>query len=269
MLSQDRASAYLERIGFEGSVACDAETLGRLVFAHQCAVPFETVSIYRSGKAPSLDVDALYEKVVVRRLGGFCFELNKLFEELLRTLGFDARPYLCRAVRGRQVRMPINHRGIGVSLDGVLYFVDVGFGGPMAAGALALLDGQEQLIDGERYTPWLGEDGWWRIDRVTRSEMDLFDDAAPVRRQTELELLDAAVEDVDFNALNVAFSSPGTLFRDHMVVNLRTRAGHRALKDYVLTLRESGEKTVIELADDAALACALERYFGMVFPEMD
>lgn len=267
MLTQEQASAYLDRIGFEGEVRVDEPTLSAITFAHQCAVPFETVSIYRSnvGAVPALDVAALYDKVVTQRLGGYCFELNKLFEELLRALGFDARPCLCRAVRGREARMPINHRGVGVALDGVFCFVDVGFGGPMAAGALALLDGEEQIVEGERYTPQLGEDGWWRIDRQTRSALDLFDDGAPARRQTELEVCEAAVEDIDFNALNVAFSLPGTLFRDHMVVNLRTRRGHYALMDHKLTVREDGCKRVEEIADDAQLAEVLRTYFGMVF----
>ena len=265
MLSNEQVSRYLERIGFSRAVELDVATLSELVFAHQCAVPFETVSIHRSGEVPCLDVEVLYDKIVTRRLGGYCFELNKLFEELLRALGFDVRPCLCRAVRGRDARMPINHRGMVVLLDGVLHFADVGFGGPMAAGALALEAGAEQVIDGEHYTPQLGGDGWWRIERMTRSKLDLFDDGAPVRRQVELEVCEAAVEDIDFNALNVAFSQLGTLFRDHMVVNLRTREGHRALMDYRLTCRERGEKRVVDLEDDEQLACALRDQFGMVF----
>ncbi|MDO4290828.1 MAG: arylamine N-acetyltransferase [Eggerthellaceae bacterium] len=273
MLTADQVKRYLERIGCaadadrfgSGALACDMETLSRLTFAHQCAVPFETVSIYRSGKVPCVEVDALFDKLVTRRLGGFCFELNKLFEELLRTLGFDVRPCLCRAVRGRDGRMPINHRGILALIDGAERFADVGFGGPMAAGALTLVDGAEQAINDEHYTPRRGGDGWWRIDRVTRSSFDLFDDAAPVRRQTELEVCEAAVEDIDFDALNVAFSQPGTLFRDHMVVNLRTTCGHKSIMDYKLTLRENGHKRVVELADDAELARALDEHFGMVF----
>lgn len=112
MLDERRVEAYLKRLAFDKPITCDRATLDALTFAHQCSIPFETVTLHRSGRAPSLEVDAIFDKVVTRRLGGYCFELNKIFEELLRALGFDARPALCRAVRGRDGRMPINHRGI-------------------------------------------------------------------------------------------------------------------------------------------------------------
>ncbi len=263
MFTQDQVQAYLDRIGFAGTPANDKETLDELVFCHQKSVPFETYDVHVFGQAPSLDEDAIYDKIVTRRRGGYCFELNKAFELLLAGLGFEARPVLSRAVRGRDGRMPINHRGLLVALEGVDYSLDVGFGGPMPAGALALVDGQEQLIRGELYTPRRVDDTWWAIERITRSKRDFFDDGVPERRQTELELCTAKVEDIDFGPLNTAFSQPGTLFRDFIVCNRRLEDGHHALKDYVLTIRDKGQKTVVEFADDDELKAGLLTYFGM------
>lgn len=265
MLNADQTRAYLDRIGVEGTPEPSRQALDELVRRHQMSVPFETVGLHRSGATPALDVDSLFDKVVARRRGGYCFELNKLFHELLLSLGFDARPCLCRAVRGREGRMPINHRGIVVELDEGTLSADVGFGGPMPAGAILLASGEDQLIAGETYAAVRDGHAWWRIERVTRAAADLYDDEVPERRQVELELCSAPVEEVDFDALNQFFSQPGTLFRDHEIVNLRTPGGYLGLKDGVLTIRENGRKSVIELDDPAAVDEALRERFDLAY----
>src|SRR5712671_3170173 len=80
--------AYLQRINYAGSLAPDNETLRLLHLAHLRTVPFENLSIH-TNDAIVLDDDALFEKIVVRRRGGFCYELNGLFAALLRELGFE------------------------------------------------------------------------------------------------------------------------------------------------------------------------------------
>ena len=103
-LSAPQVRAYLDRIGL-ASMPADAapsvELLDALIRAHQLSVPFSTADIAGRGIAPSLELDALYKKIVEDRHGGFCFELNMLFDKLLLSLGFDARPCLSRSVRGR------------------------------------------------------------------------------------------------------------------------------------------------------------------------
>lgn len=264
VLGKEQVAAYLERIGFGGEVSLDKETLDELVFCHQKSVPFETYDTHVLAVVPELSEEALYDKVVVRRRGGYCFELNKIFQLLLEALGFEARPILSRAVRGRDARMPINHRGMLVRLDGVEHAVDVGFGGPMPAGSLRLVDGEEQRVRGELYTPRKIDASWWAIERITRADKDLFDDAVPERRQVELELCTVVVEEIDFNALNTAFAQPGTLFRDHLVCNLRTDKGHRALMDNRLTIRDDGCKSVVDFATREELCAGLRECFGMV-----
>lgn len=263
MLNDNQAQAYLDRIGFACDPQIDHKTLDDLVYHHQSSIPFETVTLHRSGNTPSVEVDTLYGKIIERRFGGYCFELNKLFSELLTALGFNVQPRLSRAVRGRETRMPINHRGIIVHMDGKTYSVDVGFGGPMPAGALLLEDESEQNIRGELYIPVRVDHAWWNIDRITRSAQDLYDDEVPERRQTELALCTAHVDELDFDSLNHFFSQPGTLFHDHEIVNLRTEDGYLGLKDGVLTRRAGGKKEVIQLPDRDAVDDVLESTFGM------
>ena len=84
-----RVAEYLERMAYDGPTDPTEETLRRLHHAHLLAVPFENLDIHLD-RPIVLDVDALFEKVVRRRRGGFCYELNGLFGWLLGELGFDA-----------------------------------------------------------------------------------------------------------------------------------------------------------------------------------
>ncbi len=263
MLTVSECERYLQRIGYVGGVTPSIGNLQQLMVAHLTHIPFETVRLHRSGIEPDLDVGVLYERVVERGQGGYCFELNKLFQELLETLGYDVRPVLCRAVRGRDGRMPINHRGIIVTLDDGQYSADVGFGGPMPAGALMLAPSKEQSICGETYIAERTDHAWWKIDRVTRAASDFFDDGLPPRRHTELELCSASVEDIDFDALNLSWVRPGTLFHDHEIVNLRTDDGFKGFKDGVLTVKRGADKIITECPDDATVDAVLLEHFGL------
>ncbi len=78
---------YLRRINYRGSDAPTLATLQALHETHLLAVPFENLSIH-TGEPIILHEDALYDKIVRRRRGGFCFELNGLFAALLRAMGF-------------------------------------------------------------------------------------------------------------------------------------------------------------------------------------
>ena len=119
--------AYLERLNYTGPLAPSAETLCLLQVAHLRTVPFENLSIH-SGEPIVLDDDALFEKIVSRRRGGFCYELNGLFAALLRALGFDvamlsAQVANAEGMFGREFA----HMTLMVTLA-ERWLVDVGFG---------------------------------------------------------------------------------------------------------------------------------------------
>jgi len=78
--------AYLERIGYTGAREPTAGLIRRLHRAHMLAVPFENLDI-QLGRPIELSVPAFYDKIVRRRRGGFCYELNGLFGWLLQQLG--------------------------------------------------------------------------------------------------------------------------------------------------------------------------------------
>ncbi len=119
--------AYLERINYDGSVAPSAELLRDLQIAHLLTVPFENLSIH--AKQPIvLDDDALFEKIVRRRRGGFCYEANGLFAALLRELGFDVTMLSAGVAHAEGGFGPdFDHMALMVTLH-ERYLLDVGFG---------------------------------------------------------------------------------------------------------------------------------------------
>jgi N-hydroxyarylamine O-acetyltransferase len=119
--------AYLDRIGAERPARADTAALGELQERHLRSVPFENLSIHL-GEPIVLDEEALFDKVVRRRRGGFCYELNGLFGALLSALGYQvtllaARVYDAEGVPGP----PFAHLALRVDLDQP-WLVDVGFG---------------------------------------------------------------------------------------------------------------------------------------------
>lgn len=120
-------NAYLERINYTGPIAVNAEVLRLLQVAHLRAVPFENLSIH-SGEPIVLNDDALFEKIVRRRRGGFCYELNGLFAWLLRSLGFEVVMLSAQVANADGVFGPdFAHMTLLVSLA-EKWLVDVGFG---------------------------------------------------------------------------------------------------------------------------------------------
>lgn len=91
-------AAYLERIGYKDAPEVSLVCLKKLVLGQLHNIPFEDLDVFHGHKEPSLDTDALFEKIVVNKRGGYCFELNGLFARLLTTLGFACRSHMARVV---------------------------------------------------------------------------------------------------------------------------------------------------------------------------
>jgi N-hydroxyarylamine O-acetyltransferase len=87
-VSSTRLDEFLERIGYLGPVEPNLATLAGIQKAHLLNVPFENLSIFPLGQAIVLTPAALFEKIVRRRRGGFCYELNGLLAIMLTEIGF-------------------------------------------------------------------------------------------------------------------------------------------------------------------------------------
>ena len=119
--------AYLDRINYRGPLNVDAETLRQLQVAHLHSVPFENLSIHAQ-EPIVLDDQSLFEKIVTRRRGGFCYELNGLFSALLRAIGFQVAMLSAEVANDDETfSAPFDHMTLMVTLAEA-WLVDVGFG---------------------------------------------------------------------------------------------------------------------------------------------
>ncbi|MGW7093320.1 arylamine N-acetyltransferase family protein [Streptomyces sp. NPDC054874] len=120
--------AMVHRIGHRGRVTPDRETLFAL---HRCwrrMVPYENLDI-QLGRPVSLDPDALFDKLIRRRRGGYCYEQNAGLAMLLRLAGFEVSMVeggVMRQARGDA--MWGNHNALIIDLDGRQWVADAGIG---------------------------------------------------------------------------------------------------------------------------------------------
>ncbi|SEI82228.1 arylamine N-acetyltransferase family protein [Nitrosomonas eutropha] len=139
-------SQYFERIGYQGAVENTLEVLHALTRAHTQTIPFENLDVFLK-KPIHLETEALFNKLVLAKRGGYCFEQNGLFLQILLQLGFKARPLAAR-VRLRvtdRLEMPARtHLFISVELGGQQWLTDVGVGGYSLTQALLWQENLEQ-----------------------------------------------------------------------------------------------------------------------------
>jgi len=144
-------AAYSARIGVDGPLPPSAETLRRLHYAHMLAVPFENLDIHW-GRPIVLEEGRLFEKLVPRRRGGFCYEHNGLFAAVLRELGFTVDLLEARVgAKAWEGGLPWDHLTLLVALK-ERWLVDVGFG-----------DGFREPLLLDDAGPQTRAEGIWRV----------------------------------------------------------------------------------------------------------
>ncbi len=117
---------YLKRIKFSGSVASDLETLEAVMRAQLHSVPFENLDV-QAGKIVSMVPEDIVDKIVHRKRGGYCYEVNGLFSMALTALGFEYDIIGARPMFYPQ-RRPKTHVVLLVKIGAERWLCDTGFG---------------------------------------------------------------------------------------------------------------------------------------------
>ncbi|WP_297696733.1 arylamine N-acetyltransferase [Phenylobacterium sp.] len=154
-------TAYLDRIGFVGAPRPDCETLCALHRAHLLAIPYENFDV-QFGRPVTIEADAAFEKLVVRRRGGWCYEMNGLFAAALEAIGFSVTRLAGGVRRDLMGEVMVgNHLVLKVDLQDASWIADVGFGDgafepfPLREGAI-VAGGFECRLEKL-------DDRWWRF----------------------------------------------------------------------------------------------------------
>jgi N-hydroxyarylamine O-acetyltransferase len=250
---------YLERIGYSEPLKPDVQTLRGLHLAHMFNVPFENLDIGR--KRPiRLSEKILWDKIVVERRGGFCYELNGLFAKLLQQIGFDVS-YLNARVYNREGQLGIDfdHLALLVKIPGQTgrWLADVGFGDsfneplrfekrneqPQGLRSYRL----EQTSDSAGYIVWQKNyDGSW--------ERQYFFDLQPHRFPEEYE-----------SACWYHQTSPQSSFTRGSIISRATPEGRVSLEDGRLILTKDGQRSDRPIESTDEYHMLLKQYFDITF----
>ena len=127
-LTPNEADEYLARIQYRGHKEPSIDTLSELQRCHILTVPFENLSVFGKEKI-NLSKDWLFDKILRRHRGGFCFELNTMFSFLLDYFGFDNKKHSAEVYKETGILSPpFDHQVLMVNIDGELWLTDVAFG---------------------------------------------------------------------------------------------------------------------------------------------
>lgn len=247
-------TAYLRRIGVEPPQVLDQTALGALHRAHQMTVPFENLSIHMN-EPISLDEDDLVGKIVTRRRGGFCYELNGAFALLLQALGADVRRVAARVHDAGRLGPPFDHLALVVRLPSGSgrWLADVGFGSHSTY-PLRYDSRQEQDDPAGRFCLADAEGG----------DLDVLKDRQPQYRieQRERSLADFVP------TCWWQQTSPQSHFTRSTICSRLTDDGRISLSGRTLIRTTGTARTEQQLKADNAVLAAYRDYFGIILDQV-
>jgi N-hydroxyarylamine O-acetyltransferase len=248
-VDHESVAAYLNRIGVPAPTVMDAAALRALHRAHQATVPFENLSIHLA-EPISLDEGDLIGKIVHRRRGGFCYELNGAFALLLEALGARVSRVAARVYGDAGLSPPFDHLALLVRpADGSgRWLADVGFGShsdyPLR------LDARDEQDDPA---------GRFRLADADGGDIDVLKDGQPqYRLETRERSLADCVPTCWFQQ-----TSPLSHFTHSTICSRLTPGGRISISGRMLIRTEGGTRTEQQIATDDALLAAYRDHFGV------
>jgi N-hydroxyarylamine O-acetyltransferase len=249
-MNQEMAAAYLQRMGAARPAVTDAAALRVLHRAHQMAVPFENLSIHLP-EPISLEEPDVADKIVHRRRGGFCYELNGAFALLLEALGAQVTRMAARVYGDGQPGPPFDHLALTVRLpDGSgPWLADVGFGSNSVY-PLLLDSRSEQDDPAARFL----------LADTEHGDIDVLKDGEP---QYRIELRERSLADF-VPTCWWQQTSPTSHFTRATICSRLTDDGRISVSDRTLIRTTGTARTEQHLASDDELLAAYRDQFGII-----
>lgn len=261
---------YLARLGVEPPMAPTLEALRTLHLAHIERVPFENADVV-AGRPIRLEDTALVARLTEpgSRRGGFCYQLNGAFATLLEALGYQVDRLAARFHGDDHMEPRLGHLALRVTIDGEPWLADVGAGYSFRAPLRLERDTDQDDPSGtfriqkpaDGHVPLAADDDAGALDVAWRHRDGVF---RPHYRfePTPRELHEFAP------TCEWTRTSPDSPFTQGWICAVGTAGGWATLDGRRLRVTQAGTNPIDrELDDDAELAQALERWFGVTADE--
>ncbi len=232
--------------------------LRKLHFAHIHTIPFENLDIHYRNEI-KLDYRQIFSKIVTRKRGGFCYELNGLFYHLLYHLGFDC--YVASASMWDDEKgfsPDFDHMIVIVNLEGKTFLADVGFG--EAFTAPKEIKAQEVQMD---YTTY------WKFETDPDENFLLkySADASHYRTKYRFNLDEKQL--IQFLGMCTYHqTSEDSIFTQRKLITIKTKDGRVTLTDRKLKVLELGETTESDILNEDEFLSKLEQYFSIGYHQL-
>jgi len=212
------------------------------------------------GRGIKLDLDSLYDKIVVCRRGGYCYEHSTLLSAALSHVGFTPVAHAARVIFVRpRTEAPRTHMFLTVAIDGTTYVIDPGYGGhgPLVPMPLVADTIVRNGTDAHRL---VRRDGEWVLEAEIEGAWK------PLWTST-LEA-ESAVDFVMANHFTATW--PQSPFATMLLMRALTPDGRRVtVANRDVTIARDGVFEKSQLADRAALRKLLADHFGFDLPEAE
>lgn len=230
----EKISRFFQRIEMNPDTAIEknVDFLGQVQLNCVLNIAYENLDILEN-KPLSLTPDALFDKIVTRGRGGYCFELNGLLTYMFREMGFDVTERFARFLRGEADIPMRRHRVTIVHMPEGDYLCDIGVGLIAPRLPLRIEENIVQEQNGETY----------RFTRDARHGWVLWD-LHHGQWQEYICFNDDVVYDVDF--LQPSFyceKHPDSPFNKEYMLAIKTETGRRTIDGRCYKVFE-GEKLI-------------------------
>ncbi len=254
----------LERIGLEpqGDYTPSVDNLQKLMYAYMTHVPYENLDIYDYKRKIDFAVPHLFEKFVLNRRGGYCFEINGFFMSILEALGYDCFALSGRLLFGKDVAMPMGHRTTVVAIRGEQFICDVGYGAGCAEGPISLNRRGVQDILGSGFSV-RHHDGDFYGDMTLVKH---FEDGTQTDFYTVYKKPHTLLEFILPNEYIQA--DPDSIFLKQRIVRLKTDSGSLVIDGKTFKRKEGNQVFEEEIKTNKRLFEILTREFNMIVPKM-
>jgi N-hydroxyarylamine O-acetyltransferase len=248
-------SSYLQRINYAKPPGLDLQTLRGLQRAHLLTVPFENLDI--GLKRPiRLDEQSLWDKIVLRRRGGFCYELNGLFAWLLKQIGFGVTYLEARDIHDDGSLGPeFDHLALAVTIgEGpTRWLVDVGWGDTFTAPLD--IDTRDEQGGGELA---------YRLEAVgDRLQLWQGSPGRPWERQYSFTLEPHRFPDEYEATCLYHQTSPRSPFTQKQIISRLTPDGRVSLDSRFFSITRNGVRDKVPIQSDAEYRALLGEHFGI------